>query len=586
MFTSRHSGGAAKQRPGQRSDQRSGEADGPVRRIDWQHCTVLPAAAVPEAKGANGDGRATGADGAPEDVMEALRDLFDQVVFDDSVPLYIATLDGQLVHVNDGYRKLVEQKAGDAAGQDWNTRDSDSHLPPGLRAVIEEVQLVQRSVTLEEKIKIDDGIKYFRSRHFPVTSRDGAILAVGGTYVDCTDQVAGLEQLTTAQQRFRDFARASSDWFWETDRDGRLTMLSDRLTAILGLPAAGFLGSFLDDIGGFKGEAGAPAVADEAMRSHRSFREQLFEMRDSDGAMHLFAMSAVPVFDTESGEFEGYRGAGMDVTDRILAEREARAARSDLENTLEELTNKNVQLDMASADAATALKAKNEFLAAMSHELRTPLNAIIGFAEAMSMEIFGDLNDHYRSYSTDILTAGRHLLGLINDVLDVAVIESDKLTLEPETVALEDLVRPALNLVIMRANEKRLDVSRVQVDSHWRVRVDVRRAIQIFVNLFSNAVKFTPEKGAIGIDVAKRDGGLLAVTVWDTGIGISADKQALVFEKFQQVTENIYSRREEGTGLGLHISRELARLMGGDMELESEVGTGSRFTVLLPLDQA
>ncbi|RMF09543.1 MAG: hypothetical protein D6763_07615, partial [Alphaproteobacteria bacterium] len=332
----------------------------------------------------------------------------------------------------------------------------------------------------------------------------------------------------------------------------------------------------------FQGEEGG-ALADAAMAARRAFREQLFEMSTSSGETRLFHLSGVPVFDPDTGDFQGYRGAGMDVTDRIMARREADEIRHNLENTLEELTNKNVQLDIASVEAANALRVKNDFLAAMSHELRTPLNAIIGFAEAMSMEVFGKLNDQYRSYSNDILKAGRHLLGLINDVLDVAVLENNRISIDLEPVPLRDVIDAALNLVIMRANKKHLDTSGVKVSGDWVVMVDVRRAVQIFVNLFSNAVKFTPDHGKIGVDVEETGDGQIAVTVWDNGIGIPEEKQHLVFEKFQQITDHVYSRREEGTGLGLHISRHLARRMGGDITLESREGEGSRFTVFLPL---
>jgi len=564
---------------GERRPRSRGNGD-PVRRIDWGQCSILPYGAVEESPASRED------IDAPADVLSALEQLFEHVVFEDTVPLYIATLDGRVVHVNDGYRQLAAGQRGNWNGGARTDDDNGQELPDGLLSVIKEVELARRSVTLEEKVRVGDRIRHYRSRHFPITDNDGQILAVGGTYVDCTAQAENLASATTAQQRFRDFARASSDWFWETDRDGCLTMLSDRLTAVLGLPAAGFLGSSLREIGTFVSDPDNPSVVADAMRGNRSFREQIYEMKDARGETRIFCLSGVPLFDPETGDFVGYRGAGMDVTDRVRVEREAQDFRTSLENTLEELTNKNVQLDMASAEAANALRVKNEFLAAMSHELRTPLNAIIGFAEAMSMEVFGDINDHYKSYSKDILGAGRHLLGLINDVLDVAVLDSNRLSLDLEDVTLSDVVNPALNLIIMRANKKDLDTSKVMVSRDWTVRVDMRRAIQILVNLFSNAVKFTPEGGTIGIDVEQSGSDQLAVTVWDTGIGIPEDKQALVFEKFQQVTDNVYSRREEGTGLGLHISRQLARLMGGDIILDSRIGEGSRFTVLLPLTKA
>lgn len=272
----------------------------------------------------------------------------------------------------------------------------------------------------------------------------------------------------------------------------------------------------------------------------------------------------------------------MDVTAAHEAREHTLAVQSDLEETLEELTRKNLELDIASAQAETALKAKNEFLAAMSHELRTPLNAIIGFAEAMEMEVFGNLNDQYKNYSADIGQAGRHLLGLINDVLDVAVLESNRLVIHTESLSAARLVEQALSLVKMRAADRKVEVSGLPDGVDAVVKADDRRATQIFVNLLANAVKFTPEGGRVGVEL-EAGGGFAAITVWDTGIGIPEDKQELVFDKFQQVEDTVYNRKGDGTGLGLHISRELARLMDGDISLRSESKGGSRFTVTLPL---
>jgi signal transduction histidine kinase len=197
--------------------------------------------------------------------------------------------------------------------------------------------------------------------------------------------------------------------------------------------------------------------------------------------------------------------------------------------------------------------------------------------------VFGELNSHYKSYSEDIMNAGRHLLGLINDVLDVAVIENNKIKLDCEYVPLKELVDAALSLVIMRANQKSQDTSAVKADPKWEIYVDRRRATQVLVNLLSNSVKFTPEKGKIGIDVTAVKGRpALAITVWDTGMGIREEELELVFEKFHQSSDSVYSRREEGTGLGLNISRQLSELMGGSLTLESIYGEGSRFTAILP----
>jgi signal transduction histidine kinase len=553
-------------------------------RIDWRHCTLLPNTTLA------GLMEKEGLAAAPMDdsVRQAISDTFEQVALDENAALYMATADGRLVYVNDGYRNLVRQcdllrPPGDG-GQEKNK------LPDSLMSIFNEVIQTRRTVIIEEKLKVGNSLRRYRSRHFPIMAVEGRVAGVGGTYVDCTKEMENLEGVMRNRQRFLDFGRASSDWFWETDRELVFTYLSERLTAIIGKPTVMLLGKHISELGELvaQGTATGPGrsektIAYEALKRRAPFRDQLFKMQDAEGKELLFHLSGVPSFNLDNGEFEGFRGAGMDVTARFRAEQESLEVRHNLENTLEELTNKNLQLDVASATAKHALATKSEFLAGMSHELRTPLNAIIGFAEAMKLEVFGELNSHYKSYSEDIMNAGRHLLGLINDVLDVAVIENNKIKLDCEYVPLKELVDAALSLVIMRANQKSQDTSAVKADPKWEIYVDRRRATQVLVNLLSNSVKFTPEKGKIGIDVTAVKGRpALAITVWDTGMGIREEELELVFEKFHQSSDSVYSRREEGTGLGLNISRQLSELMGGSLTLESIYGEGSRFTAILP----
>ncbi|WP_321392391.1 sensor histidine kinase [Emcibacter sp.] len=524
-----------------------------------------------------------GKKGVSSRLLAQVRTLIDRMNIDDAVPLYVASVEGELVYVNDRYRELVSTCSVSGRG---NNQTENRTLPSSLVAILNEVQLTRQTMVSEEQILVQKEVRYYRSRHFPICDDQGYVIAVGGTYVDCTQQKKQERNENLMQQRFRDFARATSDWYWEVDRDYRITFVSERLTSLTGLPAFMMNGKRFEQIGTLKKDIdGEEIICDDFLDLYKPFRDYLLVIEDQDGEEVYIHLSGVPLFDSETGAFQGYRGAGMDVTVNYRARMETLAVQKSLENTLEELTNKNIQLDMASAEAEASLNAKSEFLAAMSHELRTPLNAIIGFAEAMNLEVFGDLNPQYVSYSTDIMNAGKHLLELINDVLDVAVLESGKLSLELTPTSLADIIVKALNLTILRANSKYLDTSNVKITQDYTVNVDERRATQIFVNLLSNAVKFTPEYGEIGIQVKKLDRNHVAVTVWDTGIGIPQNQQDLVFEKFHQATDNIYSRKEEGTGLGLHISRHLAQQMGGDIRLYSVVNEGSEFTVILPIAQ-
>jgi len=544
-----------------------------------RHQTIIPLEMVQRVSNPNGKyGGNYDAANRPLSVVGKIHKLIARMSFDEKVPLYISTISGELVYVNEGYRNLVA--TCEYTGRAGPGRGDGRHLPASLTAILNEVQLTRQNVSVEETIKIHGVPRQYRSRHFPVCDDDGTVIAVGGTYVDYTDKIQMLGHEKLMQQRFRDFARATSDWYWEIDRDYNITFVSDRLMAITGKPGILMKGKRFEDFGELKsGFDGKTMGAEGFLDQMKPFRDQLFLIRNSEDDLVYNHLSGVPLFDSASGEFMGYRGAGTDVTVNYQAKVETLAAQKSLEHTLEELTNKNIQLDMASAQSEAALGAKSEFLAAMSHELRTPLNAIIGFAEAMKMEVFGELNKQYVSYSQDIMSAGQHLLELINDVLDVAVLESGKINLDLAEVSLQEIVNKAVNLIVLRANQKNIDISAVSLSEDLTVYVDERRAIQIFVNLLSNAVKFTPEKGRIGLRIDRQDTSIVAVTVWDTGIGIAPDQQKLVFEKFHQATDNVYSRKEEGTGLGLHISQHLARQMGGDITLKSVVNEGSEFTV-------
>lgn len=520
-------------------------------------------------------------------VKDQIHMLLSKMKFDEKVPLYVSTINGELVYVNDGYRALVSDSES-IGGLIHNARGEYS-LPSSLLSILNEVQLTRSSVTVEETIHLHGSNHQYRSRHFPICDDQGYVIAIGGTYTDCTDQyrVTQAEETNGLDQRYRDFARATSDWYWEVDKSFNLTYLSNRFTALTGVPSFLMMGKQLNELGdllnGFDGDHVDPS---SFMTKNSPFRDQLLVIKDQDDEDVYVYLSGVPLFDVRSGEFQGFRGAGTDVTESRKAKIEAEEVQETLVDTLHELKDKRAKLDIATKQAEEALEAKSDFLAAMSHELRTPLNAIIGFAETMTMQAFGELNDQYISYSNDIMNAGRHLLHLINDILDVAVLESGKIQLETEDVSLRDVINSARNMVAIKAESKEINISEISIeDDEIDIYVDARRVTQIFVNLMSNAVKFTPEGGSIGVRTRIFDEGVVGVTVWDTGIGIAPDQQELVFEKFHQDRGHIYARKEEGTGLGLHISKHLAKQMGGDVVLKSKVGKGSEFTVLLPLSK-
>jgi signal transduction histidine kinase len=216
----------------------------------------------------------------------------------------------------------------------------------------------------------------------------------------------------------------------------------------------------------------------------------------------------------------------------------------------------------------------------MSHELRTPLNAIIGFSEVLGERMFGELNDKQAEYTEDILSSGRHLLSLINEILDLSKVEAGRMELELSKFDLPTALENARTFVRERAVRHAITLD-LSIDKRLGDFVgDERKIKQILLNLLSNAVKFTPEGGRIGIKARRADGSV-EISVSDTGIGIAPEDQPKIFEEFRQVGSD-YAHKVEGTGLGLTLAKKFVELHGGRIWVESEVGKGSTFSFVLP----
>ncbi len=234
-----------------------------------------------------------------------------------------------------------------------------------------------------------------------------------------------------------------------------------------------------------------------------------------------------------------------------------------------------------SEDLQKASKAKDEFLANMSHELRTPLNSIIGFSEVLSKEKYGPLNERQTKYTQNILTSGRYLLSLINDVLDLARVESGKMVLEASLFSVKSCLQEASLLMGGLDFSEKVQFVMDLAEDLGDIQADERKIKQVVYNLLSNAVKFTPAGGKIGIRAGRTDAGI-EVAVWDTGIGIAPENQGKVFEAFTRV-ENVYTKGTEGTGLGLTICRKIVELHGGKIWIESaEMGKGTTVKFTIP----
>lgn len=358
----------------------------------------------------------------------------------------------------------------------------------------------------------------------------------------------------------------AADWFWETDREHRLTFMSDRMLTTYDFKPSDVLGRTRLDLAKHRGPPEQAALKEHQadLEAHKPFRDFEYCLNDGMGIPRYARISGAPVFD-DMGEFIGYRGFARDVTRERLSDQALRTAKE---------------------EAELANRAKTEFLANMSHELRTPLNSIIGFSDILVSETFGALNiPQYREYACDINDAGKHLLQLINDLLDLARIERGQLQLNEQRLDLGLLVNACHRLVRERAFDAGVSLMIDCPPDLPPLLADELRVKQALVNLLSNAIKFTDRGGAISVVTRRQDDGSVRVTVADTGVGISSEDIAVALSEFGQV-DGTLTRKHEGTGLGLTLSRKLIELHGGALEMESEVGQGTSVHLVFPVKRS
>lgn len=387
----------------------------------------------------------------------------------------------------------------------------------------------------------------------------GASIVLAGLLTADTRRRETEARLVASEARFRDVAELASDWFWETDEEDRYTYISPRFESITGRSIAEILGKRRTD---YLEEVSDRALQDylAAVGRREAFHNFTYAFKGLDERYHHITVSGKPIFDADS-KYLGYRGSGRDISATVQAERDLIAAK---------------------AEAERANSSKSAFLAAMSHELRTPLNAIIGFSDLMKQELCGSHSTPiYKEYAGYILDSGRHLLDLINDVLDISKIEAGKLELLIDECDLVEIVESAIQIVRERAQRTEVAIRFTPDTESSTAQVDERAIRQTVLNILGNAVKFSQPGGEVRIAVTGdgADGHIIAVE--DDGVGIPESDIEKVFVPFEQAA-NARVTLEGGTGLGLPISNALIQGHGGRLELTSREGEGTTVRIHLP----
>ncbi|MHB8286018.1 MAG: PAS domain-containing sensor histidine kinase, partial [Caulobacteraceae bacterium] len=407
--------------------------------------------------------------------------------------------------------------------------------------------------------------------------------SVIGVALDVTDERMAERRFQAAERRLRDAIDSVSEAFVLYDRKGRLLMCNTNFRDFFAIePRAlkpGTLRPMVEKVSALAVKRTSPApIGQRGMREVEMIDGrwlQISERRTAEGGLVVTAADVTALKRQEEA--------------RRLNEEALENAVARLEDSRTELTDLAAKYQAEKLKAESANTAKSEFLANMSHELRTPLNAVNGFSEIMVHEMFGALGDRrYKEYAQDILSSGQHLLALINDILDMSKIEAGKMALSYEWMDMGELVDEAVRLMGNRADAAGLTLACTVAPGLPEIEADHRAVKQVLLNLLSNAVKFTPAGGRVDVKVwslgAESGSPRLQIAVTDTGIGISQDDIPRLGRPFEQIESN-HSRTQQGTGLGLALTRSLIELHAGVFELTSEPGQGTTASFTLPLQR-
>lgn len=435
---------------------------------------------------------------------------------------------------------------------------------------------LQEGVDYDTEFRVihpDGSIRFIKAQGVVQRSAIGTPQRMIGINLDVTNQRQAEAELRQNQTALAAAQRVAHVGSWEYDVETQNQRWSEEMFRIFGLPPAQTAPTFEQML-----QLIHPEDREQVMNQNtiiqclKAGAFQPFEHRliRPDGSIRQVEVRGETTMN-DQGQVVKLFGTILDITDRKKAETQLQQA--------------NEYLAIANAELARANCLKDEFLANMSHELRTPLSSILGLSEVLQSRAFGPLTEKQQQFVNTISSSGEHLLSLINDILDLAKIESGKFVLELEATDLQTICETSLNLIWQQAQQKEIVLEAHLPSDPVAVVADGRRLRQVLINLLSNGVKFTPAGGSVTLQVTlSPETNTLCLQVIDTGIGIAPADIPRLFQPFVQIDSSL-SRHYEGTGLGLALVRQVVELHGGEVEVTSELGRGSCFTITLPWKQ-